>query len=143
MATAEKWHKFKPLPADIRQRVQQLVPLFTQEGVLLAYLFGSLTHAEEAQDVDLALLLPEEKRPFHLLPTLYDTLNTERIDLVDLRRAPPTLKMEIIRTGQCLLAQPPNRRLEFELATIRQYQDTNYLRREQERLMKERFATWS
>ncbi len=143
MATAEKWHKFKPLPADIRQRVQQLVPLFTQEGVLLAYLFGSLAHAEEPQDVDLALLLPEEKRPFHLLPTLYDTLNTERIDLVDLRRAPPTLKMEIIRTGQCLLAQPSTRRLEFELATIRQYQDTNYLRREQERLMKERFATWS
>ncbi len=143
MGTAEKWHKFKPLPADITKRLQQIVPLFVKEGVLLAYLFGSMVQADEAQDVDLALILPEEKRPFHLLPPLFDILNTERIDLVDLRRASPTLKMEIIRTGQCLFAQPSTRQFTFELATIRQYQDTNYLRREQERLMKERFATWS
>ncbi|MCZ7668777.1 MAG: nucleotidyltransferase domain-containing protein [Chloroflexi bacterium] len=42
----------------------QLDTFFTAEGVLLAYLFGSLTHTNQAHDIDLALLLPPDKRQF-------------------------------------------------------------------------------
>ena len=56
MSIKERWRKFKPLPEDIRERVSNLNSLFEREGVLLAYLFGSLARQEECEDVNLAIL---------------------------------------------------------------------------------------
>lgn len=143
MTAMDKWHKFKPLPPDIRQSVAQLTPFFTAEGVLLAYLFGSLTQNDDARDVDLALLMPADKRPFHLHTPLTHILNTERLDIVDLRRAAPVLAFDIITTGQCLYASNETIQLDFERHILRQYKDTNWLRQKQEKLLKERMKQWS
>lgn len=151
MANSEKWHKFKPLPTDIQERLPQLTALFIEEKVYLAYLFGSLAQNAAAHDVDLALLLPTAqttalslpKRPFHLLPAITDILGTERIDIVDLRRASPALQFEIVRQGRCLFARDDDQQLQFETAVIRQYQDTAYWRRQQEQLLKARMQRWS
>lgn len=143
MANPEKWHKFKPLPADIHRRLARLDGLFATEGVHLAYLFGSLTADGPAQDVDLALLLPPDKRPFHLHPTISSFLGIERLDLVDLRRASPALQFEIIKNGRCLFASDNEQQLLFETAVIRTYQDTVYWRHEQEKMLKARMQAWS
>lgn len=143
MSNAVKWHKFQPLPDNIRQSIHRLTKYFATEGVLLAYLFGSLAHNDAANDVDLALLMPEEKRPFHLHPRITETLGTERVDIVDLRRASPVLAFEIVSSGQCIYAANDTIQLDFELHTLRQYKDTAWLRRNQEQMLKDRMAQWS
>ncbi|MFO7539887.1 MAG: nucleotidyltransferase domain-containing protein [Chloroflexota bacterium] len=142
MATAEKWRHFEPLPADMAERLSRLDDLFVGEGVLLAYLFGSLLQeSRPAQDVDLALLLPEDKRPYHLHPAIIACLGTERVDIVDLRRASPVLKFEIISNGRCLYTQNEDIQFEFVMATLRQYHDTNYLRQQQDKILRQRLTT--
>lgn len=143
MAAAERWHKFAELPDNIRDTLTQLPPLLAREGVLLAYLFGSLAQNRPANDVDLALLTPEERPPYRLREAITECLGTERVDVVDLRRASPVLRFEVISRGQLIYAAESDLRLEFELATIREYQDTDYLRRQQREMLKRRMDAWS
>ena len=149
MSTAERWHGFRELPADLARRLQQLPGLLEQEGVLLAYLFGSLAEEQpEAserpapQDVDLALLLPPGRPAYRLREAITEHLDTQRVDVVDLRRASPVLRMEIVRNGRVLYAAGDDVRLQFEVETVRVYQDTNWLRQQQRQILKERMAQW-
>jgi predicted nucleotidyltransferase len=142
MGTKERWKGFRELPSDIIQGLERLVPLFERENVLLAYLFGSLSRGQEGNDVDLAILV-QDRPAFRLRDAILDCLGTERVDLVDLRRAPPVLRFEIIRTGHPLYVSDQALQARFELATLHLYRDTHYLRRRQEQYMRERFAQWS
>lgn len=45
MSNPERWTKFRELPSDVKQRLEQLIPLFEREGVLLAYLERGLIAA--------------------------------------------------------------------------------------------------
>ena len=135
---SEKWIRTKPVPPDIDQRLAQLPALLAAEGVLLAYLFGSLAQQANGNDIDLALLLPPEAKPYRLRDKLTDFLGTQRLDIVDLRRANSVLRFEIISTGRCLYAANDDLRLEFELATVRVYHDREIPRRRQEALLRER-----
>jgi len=137
MSIPERWTKFRPLPADIKQRLAQLVPLFEREGVVLAYLFGSLSQGQSGQDVDLALLRPDAP-VFRLRQSISECLETERLDLIDLKRTSPVLRFEIISTGRLLYSTTPDVCNEFELDTIRLYQDTAWLRRQQAVYLRER-----
>lgn len=61
MGIPERWYRLKPLPPDIQNRLENLSSLFKKEGVLLAYLFGSLADKGEKSpkppgDLDLAIL---------------------------------------------------------------------------------------
>lgn len=146
MSTAERWRGFRELPADLARRLEQLPNLLEQEGVLLAYLFGSLV-AEASdrpppRDVDLALLMPAGRPAYRLREAVTDCLDTQRVDVVDLRRASPVLRMEIVRNGRVLYAASDDVQLQFELETVRIYQDTNYLREQQRKILKERMAHW-
>lgn len=143
MIAMNKWHKFKPLPHDILQRLERLTAIFSTEDVQLTYLFGSLAQNEDANDVDLALLMTAEKRPYQLHTLIANTLEIERVDIVDLRRASPVLAYEIITTGRCIYAVNETIQLEFECHILRQYKDTAWLRQKQELLLKERMKQWS
>lgn len=144
MTTPEKWHRFRELPSDIRQRLPRLKSLLVEEGALLAYVFGSLVQTERPpQDVDLALLMPEDNPPYRLRSHINERLGTQRLDLVDLRRASPVLRFEVISSGYCLYAAGEDLQFEFEMNTIRVYQDTHYWRGQQEALLKERMQAWS
>ncbi len=142
MGAKEKWKRFRELPPDIKQRLERLVPLLEQHGVLLAYLFGSLSRGKEANDVDLAILM-QDRPAFHLRETIVDCLGTERVDLVDLQRAPPVLRFEIIRAGYPLYVSSQALQNRFELDTLHIYRDTRFLRRRQQQYLRERFAQWS
>jgi predicted nucleotidyltransferase len=142
MRTKEQWKGFRELPTDIKQRLKDLVPLFEREGVLLAYLFGSLSRGPEGNDVDLAILM-QEGPAFRLRDAVLDCLGTERVDLVDLQRAPPVLRFRIIQTGVPLYVFDQALQTQFELATLHLYRDTHFLRRRQQQYVRERFAQWS
>jgi predicted nucleotidyltransferase len=139
MAIKERWQGFRELPPDVEQRLGRLIPLFEREGVLLAYLFGSLAQGREAHDVDLALLVRDQPA-FRLRMPIADCLQTERVDLVDLRDAPPVLRFEIVRTGRLLYAADEEEQERFEMATIHLYRDTRFLRCQQRQYLRERFS---
>ena len=80
---------------------------------------------------------------FRLREAIVDCLGTERLDLVDLERAPPVLRVEIVRTGRPLYVADRALLQRFELASIHLYRDTNPLRRQQARYVRERFRQWS
>jgi predicted nucleotidyltransferase len=139
MAIAERWKRFRELPPDIEEALERLTPLFEGEGVLLAYLFGSLGRGDTGQDVDLALLT-RDTPPFRLRDAITSHLGTQRVDLVDLRRASPVLRFEIIRTGRSLYVADVETQERFEMATLRLYRDTAPLRRQQGEYLRRRMA---
>ena len=108
----------------------------------LAYLFGSLSRNQKGNDVDLALLV-QGTPAFRLREAVVECLGTERVDLVDLRRASPVLRFEILRTGWPLYVADEEMQERFELATLHLYRDTRPLRRRQREYLRRRFAEWS
>jgi predicted nucleotidyltransferase len=143
MSIPERWDKFSELPSNIKQRLAQLTLLLEREGVQLAYLFGSLGQGQPGHDVDLAILTHQGEPAFRLRPKITECLGTERVDLVDLRRASPVLRFEILRTGQLLYAADQALTERFELATLQVYRDTAWLRRQQRAYLRERMELWS
>lgn len=146
MGIPERWNRHKPLPQDIKTRAENLAPFFEGEGVLLAYLFGSLSGTgKKAQrtpgDVDLAVLT--RSGPAHVLKeALQEILDTDRLDLVDLRRASPVLRFEILSSGKPIYVSDENIRNRYEMETIQLYRDTEPMRRRQSAVLRERMAAW-
>jgi uncharacterized protein len=146
LSILERWRMHKPLPPDIQKRLKNLAPLFEQNGVLLAYLFGSLNanggkSSRPPGDLDLAILT-KERPAFELEKAIIDIIGTDRLDLVDLRRAPPVMRFEILRTGFPIYVADEDLRLRYELDTLNAYRDTAPMRRRQWSYLKERTAAW-
>lgn len=142
MGIAERWRGFSGLPPNIEQALELLVPLLKRKGVLLAYLFGSLSRGKAGNDVDLAILT--RGRPaFQLREAITGCLRTERVDLVDLQNASPVLRLEVIRTGRPLYVADGTIQDHFKLQTLNLYRDTAPLRRRQRECLKWRMAQWS
>jgi len=139
MSNPERWLKFAQLPADIQAKLEHLPAIFEQHGVELAYLFGSLARGEIGKDVDLAILTQAEPA-YRLRAEIIECLDTERLDLVDLRRAAPSLRFEIIRNGRLLYCTDEETVERFEIDTLHQYRDTAYLRRQQMEYLRKRVS---
>jgi predicted nucleotidyltransferase len=137
----ERWKRFEPLPENIRNRLHFLNSLFESEGILLAYLFGSLASRKAGEDVDLAFLA-EKRDGVNLRQRISDIIGTERIDLVNLRTASPLLRFEIVRTGYLIYKKNEEVENAFELSTIEEYRDTAYLRARQAEMLKQRTKRW-
>ncbi len=141
MGIKERWSGFKPLPRDIMERIGQLKPLFERHGVRLAYVFGSLAEGRPANDVDLAIL-PDKWDFFEMYPAITEILGTERLDLVNLKTAPPLLRFEVISTGKLIYKTDDDTENDFEMSVIREYHDTAHLRARQNETLRERTAQW-
>lgn len=117
-------------PTMIVQLRERLAPLFANPAIELVALFGSTaagaTHAES--DLDLAIL---GSGPLDLVALTNDVsqlLHTDAVDLVDLRRAPPLLMMEVVRGGHLLYERVPGSYAAFCSLAHRRYVDTAKLR---------------
>ena len=146
MGIPERWKRYRPLPTDIEERLESLAHLLEKKGVLLAYLFGSLaTNGEKVTrmpgDVDLAVLTREEPA-WRLQEALVEWLGTDRLDLVDLRRASPVLRFEILRSGRPIYISDESIRERYEMETLHLYRDTEPMRRRQRDALKERMTAW-
>lgn len=141
MGLKEKWKGFAPLNSEVQSALGRLSTLFNETDVILVYLFGSLAEGKAGNDVDLAILA-EQTPAFKFREKLVTFLGTERVDIVDLRRALPAFCFEIIRAGQILYAIDEEKRLPFELKVVRHYHDTAYLRQRQEEGLRRRMMAW-
>jgi|SoiMethySBSTD1v2_1073268.scaffolds.fasta_scaffold78984_3 predicted nucleotidyltransferase len=117
---------------------QPLQCLFQQHPVRLTYLFGSQAtrRTHSSSDVDVAVLLDESLTPderfverLRLLGDLSRIFDTDDVDLVILNEAPPLLAYETLRHGILLYCADAQTRIEFQVRTLRAYEDTMPLRR--------------
>lgn len=103
----------------------KLKELLKKYDVELAYLFGSYAEGETTSfsDIDIAVLFKRnaEKRTDALRVGLTELLGEEAIDLIDLEKAPPRLKYNVIKDGKIMLGQ--DRSTEFEAKAIQEYFD--------------------
>ena len=110
--------------------------------VRLAYLFGSVAEGREttASDVDVSVLVPEATDFLALDKLQADLERTlrRRVDLVDLRKAPPLLAHHIISRGRLLLCRDEDERVAIVTSIMAKYLDTAYLRKVQYEYLRER-----
>jgi len=127
---------------DITKRLVQAESyLRTREDIAFAYLFGSLAQnkATHLSDVDVAVYLIEGRLPdirLEILGDLIDIFKSDRLDLVILNTAPPSLRMKIIQTKKILADNSPYIRHAFESATMRTYFDVSKI---EKRILEERY----
>jgi predicted nucleotidyltransferase len=107
-----------------------LAPLCEQYRFRLIILFGSSVTGRRGPDSDLDLALLGDA-PLDLVAVTTDVirlLHTDRVDVVDLRRASPLLAMEVARHGRLVYERQPGMHLEFISLAVRRYIDTKKLR---------------
>jgi predicted nucleotidyltransferase len=110
--------------------LRDLVP-----DVELVVLFGSTVkgRVRARSDVDVAVRAKGLADLDELYRVLAPRLQTERLDLVDLRRASPLLMMEVTRSGRVVYERHPGVYRQFQSLASRRYCDTAKLRRAQRR----------
>lgn len=101
----------------------------------LLVLFGSAVkgRAGAKSDLDLAVLCDGPADLDTLFLALAPRLRTDRLDLVDLRRASPILAFEVARSGRLLVERSPGLFRQFQSLASRRYADTRKLREAQRR----------
>ncbi len=120
---------------NIGEIKNRLAPLFDEEGLRLVLLFGSVASGKEYQesDIDLGFLFDRPIDIYALTNRVIQLLKTDRVDVIDLRRASPLLKHSVIRTGKALFEQTPGLFNIFQSLTFRIYVDSKKLRDAQEK----------
>ena len=121
----------------------------SKRGVALAYLFGSYAYGKvsSSSDVDIAILLERCKEGLYssyreIMLGIREALGTERFDLVLLNNAPPTLQFEVNSQGRLIFCRDEEVLNTFEMDVIRRFQDTGYLRKDQNDYLKKRAREW-
>ena len=107
----------------------------------LAYLFGSVARGDDGanSDIDVAVWLADEVGLVEL-GALCERLSAAvggKVDVVDLRSAPPLLCWQVVTDGEPLLVRDPLLRFDFEMDSVHRYEDTRPLRSTQHELLKE------
>lgn len=149
MGIKERWKRFKPLPKDLKGGLPILKKIFIEEDVSLVYLFGSLTKTCAfpgkgkglGEDIDIAILTRKDNIA-NLRKRIINALDTERIDLLNLKIASPMQCFDIIKEGILMFKKDDEIENEFELLTLKKYKDTAYLRRKQAEILQERINEW-
>ncbi len=120
-------------PELVAQRLADL-PAAVPELELLV-LFGSAVkgRARSRSDIDLGVRCGGPADLDALYLAIAPRLGTDRLDLVDLRRADPLLAFEVARTGRLLFERQPGVFRRFQSLASRRYCDTAKLRHAQRR----------
>ena len=129
-----------PMTPTLKERLTSL--LASKKEIGLAYLFGS--HADGSanamSDLDIAVY-PSPETPqvalLELQTELMETARMARMDLVDLRKAPPVLIYEVVTTGLLLVAQDTEFQNRFERRAFLHYFDTQHLRNVQNEYLRD------
>lgn len=101
----------------------------------LVVLFGSAARGRVRpdSDVDVAVLTDSAADLESAFLALAPVFMTERLDLVDLRRAGPLLAFQVARSGLLLYERSPGAFRQFQSLASRRYADTKRLRDAQKR----------
>src|SRR5438445_28924 len=117
----------------IRQRLADLPEVMPDLRLLVLFGSAARDRASSESDIDLAVQCdgPADLDAFYL--ALAPRLGTDRLDLIDLRRAGPLLAMAVARTGRPLFERERGAFREFQSLASRRYCDTDKLRRARRR----------
>jgi predicted nucleotidyltransferase len=116
----------------------ELGEVFERHDVVLAYLYGSQARGDAGplSDVDVAVYfrpdVPESvrfERVLHLIGKLGNMLGRNDVYVVDLAMSPPLLRHRVYYDGQMLYCADDSERVRFETVALRDYVDTEPLRR--------------
>jgi predicted nucleotidyltransferase len=109
---------------------EKLTLLFEEEGLQLFLLFGSVVSGKvnPQSDIDLAFLYDGPVDILALTNRVIRLLHTDNIDVVDLRRANPLLKLSAAKQGVLLHERSPGLFNSFYSLAFRRYVDTKKLR---------------
>lgn len=120
-------------PQFIAQRLADLPEAMPDLQLLV--LFGSAVkgRTKGESDIDLGVRCAGPADLDALYLAIAPRLGTDRLDLIDLRRAGPLLAFAVARTGRLLFERHPGAFREFQSLASRRYCDTEKLRHAQQR----------
>jgi len=123
-----------PILVDAAAR-ERLAAALDREPVVAAYLFGSQARGTPGplSDVDVAVWTygtGEDPLGLRLAGLACEALRTDEVDLVVLDDAPPLLRHRVLRDGMRLVDRDPTERVRREAWTYVEYLDTQPLRDE-------------
>lgn len=115
---------------SIEEIRNKLNPLFKDKGLQLVLLFGSAVTGKmhKQSDIDLAFLFDKPVDILTLTNKVIRLLNTDNIDVIDLRRASPLLKFSIVKNGRLIYEKEQGIFNEFYSLAFRRYIDTKKMR---------------
>jgi predicted nucleotidyltransferase len=109
---------------------EKLNPIFRDPELQLVVLFGS--HAtgrvHSKSDIDLGFLYGKPIEILDLTNRVIQCLETDKVDVIDLRRASPLLCFCAARAGKLLFEKTPGQFNAFYSLSFRKYMDTKKLR---------------
>lgn len=116
-----------PTQEEIRQRLSDL---FADKTLQMVLLFGSLAAGKGRanSDVDIGFLFDSLADIVDLTNKVTRLLKTDKVDVVDLRRASPLLRFAAARKGTVLYEREPGLFSTFFSLSYRMYVDTKKLR---------------
>ena len=115
-----------------------LFRLFQENGVKVAYLFGSQADdtAGPLSDIDIGVLFADSlsqqelfRRRLRLISDLIGLFHSNRIEVVMLNQAPPALRFNVIKQGKVLHNEDEALRVRCEVGILSEFLDTQPLRR--------------
>jgi predicted nucleotidyltransferase len=128
---------------------ERVSDLLADNGVLLAYVFGSQARGEAGplSDVDVAVLFAPNlnkmdrfRRVIVAANELSVILQRDDVQVIDLNDASPLLRHRVYYDGQALFCPDDAVRVRFETTALRDYVDTAPLRRLKEKFLYQRFV---
>ena len=123
---------------ELKQVQQALDRAFASHGVVLAYLYGSQARGDAGplSDVDVAVLFGSDvteserfNRLLHLIGALGSVFHRDDVYVVDLAESPPLLRHRVYYDGRLLYCADDAVRVRFETTALRDYVDTEPLRK--------------
>ncbi|MEA1925134.1 MAG: nucleotidyltransferase domain-containing protein [Candidatus Altiarchaeota archaeon] len=124
------------LSEKLQSREKQLKKSINNtEGVISAYIFGSIAEGRETKlsDIDFAFYLDEsltkEKKTeikLKLINNLTQIMGTDNIDVIIMNNAPTTLRYNALKSGRLITSTHETKRVMFEAKTLSQYLDRKY-----------------
>ncbi len=124
-----------PLNFSLAEIGQKLAPLFHEPGLQIVLLFGSRVsgRVHSGSDIDLGVLFDSPVDLVGITSRVTGLLRTDRVDLVDLRRASPLLAFSAARQSHLLYERSAGLFNQFYSLSFRRYIDTKKLRDAQKR----------
>jgi predicted nucleotidyltransferase len=128
---------------------ERVSDLLADNGVLLAYVFGSQARGEAGplSDVDVAVLFAPNlnktdrfRKVIAVANELSVILQRDDVQVIDLNDASPLLRHRVYYDGQALFCPDDAVRVRFETTALRDYVDTAPLRRLKEKFLYQRFV---
>ncbi len=138
----------KPFQGNLSEAVEKIRNLLKveNEGILLAYLFGSRARpgSNRLSDVDIGILVNEvsEKLYRKLWSEISQILKIGQLDLIILNSATPLLCYQVISEGKLIYYRSVDILNRFEQFVLWEYRDTQPLRQVQDQYLIERARKW-